>query len=151
MILLTDPCYKFEKLLRKLEYYTNCKAGVSKLYIIWLRKKFQKLSVALGITIPINIFGPGLCILHYGSIVVSRHAKVGNNCTINSGVNIGANPNQAGSATIGNNCYIGPGAKIFGDICIGNNVKIGANTVVNKSFNEDNITIAGIPGEIVKK
>lgn len=55
-----------------------------------------------------------------------------------------------GVPVIGDNCYIGPGAKLFGDIRIGNNVAIGANSVVNKSF-EDNVTIAGVPAKIVNK
>ena len=44
--------------------------------------------------------------------------------------------------------YIGPGAKLYGKITIGNNVAIGANAVVNKSFGS-NITIAGIPAKII--
>ncbi len=40
--------------------------------------------------------------------------------------------------------------KYFGPIKIGNNVKIGANAVVLKNV-EDNVTIAGVPGEILKK
>lgn len=43
--------------------------------------------------------------------------------------------------------YIGPGAKIFGDIFIADNIAIGANAVVNKSFYESNITIAGVPAK----
>jgi len=41
--------------------------------------------------------------------------------------------------------------KIFGPIKLGNNVIIGANAVVNKSFKEDNIVLAGIPAKIVKR
>ena len=37
---------------------------------------------------------------------------------------------------------------MFGKIIIGNNVAIGANAVVNKSFG-DNVTIAGVPAKIV--
>ena len=51
---------------------------------------------------------------------------------------------------IGDNVYIGPGAKIFGAITIGDNVKIGANAVVNKSFGDD-ISIGGIPARILEK
>ncbi len=58
---------------------------------------------------------------------------------------------QAGTTdrapSIGNNAYIGPGAKIFGPIYIADGIAIGANSVVNKSFNESNITIAGIPAK----
>jgi serine O-acetyltransferase len=147
MILLTDPCWKFQKLLRKLEYYTNCKKKfIWKPFIYFLRLKFQKMSINLGLTIPINVFEEGLCIAHYGSIIISRHAKIGKYCTVNSCVNIGGN---SSAAIIGDNCYLGPGVKIFNPIKIGNNVKIGANAVVNKDFDEDNIIIAGVPAKIV--
>lgn len=141
MVLLTDPCWKFQKLLRKLEYWTNCKKN--NIYIHILRWQFKRMSINMGFTIPINVFEEGLCIVHYGSIIVSRHAKVGKNCTINSGVNIGEN------VSIGDRCYLAPGAKLF-NVRIGNNVKIGANAVVNKSFEKDNVILAGVPAKIVK-
>ena len=152
MVLLTDPCWKFQKLLRKLEYWENCKKAKRRFslcnyYIYMLRKKYQSMSISLGLTIPINVFDEGLAIVHYGSIVVSRHARIGKNCTIYSCVNIGG---QGTAATIGDNCYLGPGAKIIADVEIGDNVKIGANSVVNKSFRDNNITIAGVPATIVK-
>ena len=51
---------------------------------------------------------------------------------------------------IGDNVWIGPGAKIFGKIFIADNIAIGANSVVNRSFAEQNITIAGIPAKKIK-
>lgn len=155
MLLLTDPCWQFQRLLRKLEYWTNCKKSNYKftpnnLYLYILRKKFQRMSVALGFSIPVNVFDEGLCIVHYGSIVVSRHAKIGKNCRIYTCVNIGGTEGKT-AAIIGDNCYIGPGAKIITDVVIGEYVKIGANAVVNKSFDEDHITIAGAPARIVKR
>ena len=147
MVLLTDPCWKFQKLLRELEYWSNCKKNIIwRPYLYYLRWRFQKTSIKMGLTIPINVFEEGLCIKHYGSIIISRHAKTGKNCTINSCVNIGG---EGSAAKIGDNCYLGPGVKIFNPIKIGNNVKIGANAVVNKSFEEDNIIIAGVPAKIV--
>ena len=50
---------------------------------------------------------------------------------------------------IGDNVYIGAGAKIFGDIFIADGIAIGANSVVNKSFSEPNVTIAGNPAKII--
>jgi serine O-acetyltransferase len=147
MIMLTDPCWKFQKLMRKLEYYTNCKKNIIwKPFIWYLRYKYQRMSILLGFSIPINIFDEGLCIGHYGSIIISRHAKIGKYCTVYPGINIGG---DNASAQIGNNCYMGPGVKMFNSIKIGNNVKIGANSVVNKSFEENNIIIAGIPAKII--
>lgn len=40
---------------------------------------------------------------------------------------------------------------MFGKIRISNNVTIGANAVVNKSFEKDNITLDGVPVHIVNK
>lgn len=61
-------------------------------------------------------------------------------------MNIGTLPGTNGLApTIGDNVYIGPGAKIYGKIKISDNIVIGANAVVGRSFEEPNICIAGAP------
>ena len=86
--------------------------------------------------------------MHWGSIVISSRAIIGCNARIHSCVNIGAD--KSGAPVIGDNVYIGPGAKIFGNISIGNNVKIGANAVVNKSFPSD-VSIAGVPAKIIRQ
>lgn len=87
---------------------------------------------------------------HYGLIVVNPEARVGKFCDIHQGVNIGQNVEPGSVPIIGDNCYIGPGVKLFGRIHIGNSIVIGANSVVNKSFEENDITIAGIPAKKVK-
>lgn len=149
MILMTDPCWKFQKVLRRLEYYNCKKSCINIPYIIILKKIFINMSINLGFSIPTNVFDEGLAIAHYGSIIVSRHARIGKNCTIHSAVNIsGGSPGA--KVIIGDNCFIGPGAKIIKPVTIGNNVKIGANSVVTKDFKEDNITIAGVPAKIIR-
>lgn len=50
---------------------------------------------------------------------------------------------------IGDNCFICTGAKILGAVHLGNNVVVGANAVVVKSFLDDNVTIAGVPAKII--
>lgn len=150
MVLLTDPCWKFQKILRTLEYYLNCKKNSMYMpYILYLKNKFMKMSIDLGFTIPTNVFDEGLAIVHYGSIIVTRHAQIGKNCTIHSAVNISGGTAGA-KVIIGDNCFIGPGAKIIKPVIIGNNVKIGANAVVTKDFPMNNVTIAGVPAKIVK-
>ena len=57
---------------------------------MFYRFKLRKLQIKLGFPIPSNVFGPGLSIAHYGTIVVSEHASIGCNCRIHVGVNIGA-------------------------------------------------------------
>ena len=52
---------------------------------------------------------------------------------------------------LGDNVYIGPGAILFGDINIANNVTIGANATVNKSFEQENVVLAGTPAKVVKE
>lgn len=140
-------CLRFQLRLRKIEYLHNCKKKklFSFLMLIILEIINHRLSTRLGLTIPKNVFGAGLCIVHHGTIVVSPLAKVGRNCRIHPSTCIG---DYNGAPTIGDNVYIGPGAKLFGNISIGNNVAIGANSVVNKSFNNNTI-IAGIPAKII--
>lgn len=146
--LVPNAIWKFQKTMRQLEYYTNCKTNsISKLYVFYLRYKFRKISMKLGFSIPINVFGPGLCIVHYGTIVINRNARIGSNCRIHACVNIGASGGKKGAPQIGNNVYIAPGAKIYGNIVIANNIAIGANAVVNKSFNQENIVLGGIPAK----
>ena len=145
--ILGDEIWKFQICLRKLEYYSNVKKGmgICKLYY---RYKYHRLLIKLGLSIPVNIAGPGLAIVHYGTIVVSEHSSIGENCRIHAGVNIGANAGEKVAATIGNNVYIGPGAKIVGKVHIGDNVVIGANAVVTHDI-PDGVTVGGVPARII--
>jgi len=143
--------WKFQRRLRKVEYYLNCKQSVfwRPLFFIALYR-YYSLGVRIGFSIPPNVFGPGLCLAHRGTIVVSESAKIGANCRVHACVNIGAKAGSADLApTIGNNVYIGPGAKIFGPIQIADDIAIGANAVVNSSFRERAIDIAGAPARKV--
>ena len=140
-------CLRFLRRLRKIEYLYNVRKNnlFCKMQLFFLEFINHRLATRLGLTIPKNVFGPGLCIVHHGTIVVSDMATVGENCRIHPSSSIG---DYNGAPTIGNNVYIGPGAKIFGKIKIGNNVAIGANAVVNKNI-PDNVTVAGIPAKII--
>ena len=146
-----DEIWKFEILLRKNEYCTNC---LNKLYFFpykyWIKWRYYRLSVKLGFTIPLNAIGPGLSIAHYGTIVIG-YAKIGKNLRIQEGVNIGSTGGGKYAATIGDNVFIGTGAKIIGDISIANNVVIGANSLVCKSIEEPGITVAGIPAKKISE
>ena len=151
-ILFPNLIWKFQKTLRKLEYYHNCKHRlIEKPKYYYLKYKFRKISVKLGFSIPINVFGPGLTIVHYGTIVVNQNAKVGKNCRIHACTNIGASGGKKEAPKIGDNVYIGPGAKIYGNIMIADNCAIGANAVVNKSFNQKGYMIAGNPAIAIKE
>lgn len=52
--------------------------------------------------------------------------------------------------SIGNNCWIANSVNIFGGVTIGNNVVIGANSVVTKDI-PDNSLAVGNPARLVKR
>lgn len=148
-LLYPDYIWKFQKTLRKFEYYTNCKKGLfNRIYRIFISRKFNKLSRINGFGISPNVFGPGLSIAHSGTIIVNGGAKIGKNCRLHACVNIGTEAGYVDRAPrIGDNCYIGPGVKMYGAIILGDGIAIGANAVVNRSFIEKNIAIAGVPAK----
>lgn len=122
------------------------------IYVYFFFKfKCHNLSLKLGFSIPPNVFGPGLSIPHYGTIVVNSKAKIGANCRLHVGVNIGASGGKEKVPQIGDNVYIGPGAILFGDIHIANNVTIGANATVNRNCEQEHVVLAGSPAKIVKE
>ena len=149
--------WEFEKTLRYAEYYNNRDYSFFMAKImgcilkVLFKYKLRKKSIRLGFDIPINVFGPGLSIAHYGSIIVNGSARIGANCRLHSGVNIGASAGNRDAPQIGDNCYIGPGAILFGGINIGDNVTIAANATVNRSCIQDNVVLAGTPAKVVKE
>lgn len=136
------------KTLRKLEYL-NKSSNKGFKYAFYSRK-VNKLSYKLGIDIWHSCFDKGLLIYHSHGIVVNSLAKIGKNCHLHGNNCIGNDGIHDGCPIIGDNCDIGVGAIIIGNVRLGNNVRIAANAVVNKSFQEDNVLLAGIPAKIVK-
>ena len=146
--LILNPRMRFTRNLRYYEFYANQPRTLwNRLMTAYRYYIHKRVSYKLGYTIYKNNFGPGVCFCHYGTLVVNKDARIGKNCRIHVGVNIGGY--SGGVPIIGDNVYIGPGAKIFGGIIIGNNVSIGANAVVNKSV-PDNAVVAGVPAKIIK-
>lgn len=142
-----DRVWKYEKALRKCEYYYNTNRKIRHLFARYIK---YKLECKTGLEIPLNSFGKGLSIAHAGPIIVHGAVRVGEHCRIHVGVNIGTAAGKHDDCpTIGNNVYIGPGAKIFGKISIADDIAIGANAVVNKSFEEPCVAIAGIPAKVI--
>lgn len=139
---------KWQRLYRKYEYYRNCKKKIIYLpFVVILKKRFERLSIKLGFSIPINVFGHGLSVAHYGTIVVNGNARVGKNCRIQEGVTIGATNGDEDAPKIGDNVFIGSGAKIIGNITIADDICIGAGSVVVKDILERGITVAGVPAK----
>lgn len=145
-----DEIWKYIVALRKLEYYTNGKdinRPVKLLFKVLYKRKVHQLGMKLGYTIPINVIDKGLALVHRGTIVVAKRAKLGENCRIHEGVTIGATNGQRDAAVIGNNVFIATGAKIIGKVVIADDVAIAANAVVTKSILEPGTTWGGIPAQ----
>lgn len=103
---------------------------------------------------PGSKIGKRLFIDHGMGIVIGETAEVGDDCTIYHGVTLGGTGKDKGKRhpTIGNNVMIGAGAKILGPVYIADGIKIGADALVLKSFEKNNITIVGIPAkEVIKR
>lgn len=143
--------YRFQVNYRKYECYYNMyrKSKNILLFIplIYRNIKYHKQSIKLSFSIPINVFGPGLSIAHYGTIVVNGNAVIGENCRIQENVTIGATNGELTAPVIGKNVFIGSGAKIIGNITIVDDVAIGAGSVVVKDVLETGITVAGVPAK----
>lgn len=96
--------------------------------------------------------GHRLVIDHGVGVVIGETAIIGDDCLIYHGVTLGgtsSNPNIRRHPKIGNNVMIGAGAKILGAITIQDNVRVGANSVVNDDCIADS-TVAGIPARRVR-
>jgi serine O-acetyltransferase len=123
----------------------------------WLRVPFSALYKALrltseiltGIELPSEAtVGRRLRIDHFGGIIISGDAVIGDDCVIRNGVTIGLRyPGQRGSPVIGNRVDIGAGAKILGAIRIGDDVAIGANAVVLVDVPSRSIAV-GVPARV---
>jgi serine O-acetyltransferase len=94
--------------------------------------------------------GRGFFIDHGMGVVIGETAEIGENCTLYHGVTLGGTSwaKEKRHPTLGDNVVIGSGAKILGPFTLGNNSKVGSNSVVVKEV-PDNATVVGIPGRVV--
>lgn len=138
--------WKYQKRLRKWEYHHN--AG-HKFRALIAKAKVSKLSKKTGFKIHPNNFDVGLQMFHIGSILVNGDVRVGKDCCIHINTALVATGGTEDGPHIGDNCRIGVGATIVGGIKLGNDVVVGAGAVVTKSFEEDHITLGGVPAKII--
>lgn len=88
---------------------------------------------------------------HGSGVVIGETTEIGDDVLLYQGVTLGGTGNQKGKRhpTLGNKVVVGSGAKILGNIRVGDNVKVGAGSVVVHPV-PDNSTVVGIPGRVVR-
>jgi len=88
---------------------------------------------------------------HGAGVVIGETAEVGDDCLLYQGVTLGGTGNEKGKRhpTLGDRVVVGTGAKVLGSIRVGNDVKIGAGSVVVHPV-PDGSTVVGIPGKVVR-
>jgi serine O-acetyltransferase len=90
--------------------------------------------------------GAGLKINHGLGTVIGARVEIGENCLIHQGVTFG--DKDGCRPKIGNNVIVYAGAKLIGNITVGDNAIIGANTVCFIDVPENKIAV-GIPSKII--
>lgn len=107
----------------------------------------KTIEITTGISIPASAkIGHSFYIGHFGGIILNANTQIGNNCNISQGVTIGVSglEEKRGVPIIGNNVYIGANSIVAGKIIINDDVLIGACSLVNTSV-ESNSVMLGVP------
>ena len=101
---------------------------------------------------PGAVIGRRFFIDHGMGVVIGETSIIGDDCMLYHGVTLGGTTwdKVKRHPTLKNGVVIGAGAKILGPVTLGNNVRVGSNSVVVRSI-DDNETVVGIPGRIVRK
>ncbi|NVM02034.1 MAG: serine O-acetyltransferase [Candidatus Helarchaeota archaeon] len=96
--------------------------------------------------------GSDFFIDHGSGTVIGETAEIGGNCTLYQNVTLGgiSIKREKRHPTLGSNVVVGAGAKILGPVKIGDNVRIGANSVVTKDIPENSVVV-GVPGRIISR
>ncbi len=144
------------KILKYIIYHRKCVFYKNKnnrlyyklLFLIYSNRK-NRLGIKLNLDIGNCELGKNVMIYHR-NIVINPYSNIGNNCKFHGNNCIGNKNDELKAPTLENNIDIGFGASIIGDVYIAEGIKIGANSIVTKSFYEKNITIAGNPAKKIK-
>ena len=101
---------------------------------------------------PAAKIGRRLVIDHGMGVVIGETAEVGDDCYFYHQVTLGVARTASGKRhpTVGNNVIIGAGAKVLGPISVGDNARVGANSVVLDDVPPD-VTVVGIPARSVER
>lgn len=144
-LLIPDYIMSYLRCMRHVSFYSGRKGLLNKFLFIIYAVRYRRLGIKLGFSIGCDCFGYGLVIPHYGTIVVGESNRIGNYAVLHTSTCISGN-----SKVIGDALYLSTGATMTTKLNLGSNISVGANSVVNKSFEEDNVMIAGSPAKVIK-
>jgi len=144
---IVSPDYIMDYLIamRKTSYYRPKHGLPGRLRFLWNYRRYKRLGMKLGYSIGYHTLGYGAVLTHYGTIVVGETNRIGNFAVLHTSTCITDN-----GKVIGDGLYLSAGVKITRQLRLGNNIHIGANSLVNKSFEENNILIAGMPAQVIR-
>jgi serine O-acetyltransferase len=117
--------------------------------LMYFWQKF--IEIITGISLPASArIGNSFYIAHFGGIILNSETIIGNNCNISQGVTIGVSGlgGKRGVPIIGNNVYIGANSVVAGNIVVGDNVLIGACSFVGSDV-EQNRVVQGVPAVVI--
>lgn len=115
-------------------------------WLSFVARLFSNVDIHPGAAIGARFF-----IDHGACVVIGETAIIGDDVTLYHGATLGGTRWTKGKRhpTLGNGVMVGAGAKVLGDITLGDNSRVGANSVVIEDVPEG-CTVVGIPGKIVK-
>ena len=115
-------------------------------FISWFARLLTNVDIHPGATIGNRFF-----IDHGAGVVIGETAEIGDDVTLYHGVTLGGTSWSPGKRhpTLANGVLVGAGAKILGPITVGENARVGANSVVIEDV-PPGMTVVGIPGKIIK-
>ena len=130
--------------MRKYSYYKNCEGMKNRILRMWYGRRFRKLGLRLGYSIGEDVFGYGLVIPHYGTIVVGGTNSVGNYATIHTLTCI-----ADGHSIIGDSFDFATGSIISKHVIIGDSVSTCANSTITTDVPSHSL-VAGSPAKVVR-
>ncbi|MGH7441265.1 MAG: serine O-acetyltransferase [bacterium] len=101
---------------------------------------------------PASTIGRRFFIDHGTGVIIGETASVGDDVLLYQGVTLGGTGKESGKRhpTLGDRVVVGAGAKILGNIRVGSDTRVGANSVVLRDVPAHS-TVVGIPGRVVRR
>jgi len=145
---LLDPGFKCVALYRIQQALTEKWPRMS-LLISSLNLRLTGAQFCVGASI-----GQGLIVRHPVGIVIGGGVVIGENCILAQGVTVGQSTITVGAVNeypkLGNRVSVGANAILLGNISIGDDVTIGAMTLVKMDL-DNGVTAVGNPSRLIKK